>query len=141
MIALRIEPRYAETDQMGIIYHGHYITWFDMGRLHYLKEIGLPYHQLEKRGLLFPVHRVQVDYRQPARLGQTLRLETRLIHYSGVRIIFSYRLFDTEKPTLLAQGKVELAAADANLNVTRVGKSFPDVDRILKDHLEEDFDG
>ena len=51
----RIIPRYAETDQMGVVYHGNYFPWFECGRDDYFRMIGLNYNELEQRGILMPV--------------------------------------------------------------------------------------
>ena len=50
-----IKVRYKETDQMGVVYHGNYFTWFDIGRTEFLKKLGLVYSQLEEKGVLLPV--------------------------------------------------------------------------------------
>ena len=50
-----VKVRYAETDQMGIAYYGHYVVWFEVGRTHYMETCGLPYREIEERGVILPV--------------------------------------------------------------------------------------
>src|SRR5688572_24354760 len=80
MIESRTEiiVRYAETDMMGIVYHGNYLPWFEVGRTTLLKECGLPYKELEAQGYHLPVIELAVKYTRPALYDDTLTVITRL---------------------------------------------------------------
>jgi acyl-CoA thioester hydrolase len=98
----QITVRYAETDMMGVVYHGSYLPWFEIGRTTLLREQGLPYRELEAEGFLLPVLEVNARYLRPARYDDTVTLVTTLREKPTLRIRLSYELFNGE--TLLATG-------------------------------------
>ena len=71
----RVRVRYAETDMMGIVYHGNYLPWFEVGRTTLLKECGLPYRELEAQGYHLPVIELGVKYARPALYDDVLDLD------------------------------------------------------------------
>ena len=73
----KIEVRYYETDQMGIVHHSNYIRYFECGRSDLLKQIGLPLEKIEESGIMLPVLSVECRYRVPARLGDVLTVVSR----------------------------------------------------------------
>ncbi len=87
-----IQVRYAETDMMGIVYHGNYLPWFEVGRTTLLKENGLPYRQLEAEGYRLPVLEVGVKYIRPALYDDTLTIVTRLKEPPALRIHLEYEV-------------------------------------------------
>ena len=88
----QITVRYAETDMMGIVYHGNYLPWFEVGRTTLLKECGFPYRELEAQGYLLPVIEVGVKYQRPARYDDTLTIITRLKERPALRIHLDYEV-------------------------------------------------
>ncbi|MBI2814942.1 MAG: acyl-CoA thioesterase [Opitutae bacterium] len=88
----QISVRYAETDMMGIVYHGNYLPWFEVGRTTLLKECGLPYRELEARGYRLPVIEVGVKYFRPALYDDTLTVITRLTERPTLRIRLDYEV-------------------------------------------------
>jgi acyl-CoA thioester hydrolase len=88
----QITVRYAETDMMGIVYHGNYLPWFEVGRTTLLKECGFPYRELEAQGYLLPVIEVGVKYQRPARYDDTLTIITRLKERPALRIRLEYEV-------------------------------------------------
>ncbi|HYC70186.1 MAG TPA: thioesterase family protein [Opitutaceae bacterium] len=88
-----IQVRYAETDMMGIVYHGSYLPWFEVGRTTLLKENGLPYRQLEAEGYRLPVLEVGVKYLRPALYDDTITVVTRLREMPALRIHLDYEVF------------------------------------------------
>ena len=87
-----ITVRYAETDMMGIVYHGNYLPWFEVGRTTLLKECGLPYRELEVQGYRLPVIEVGVKYFKPALYDDTLTVITRLKERPTLRIHLDYEV-------------------------------------------------
>jgi acyl-CoA thioester hydrolase len=89
----RLRVRYAETDQMGVVYHANYLVWFEVGRVELLREMGFTYQQMEaEEGCVMPVAEVRCRYRAPARYDDLLELETRLIAIRGPVLKFAYKL-------------------------------------------------
>jgi acyl-CoA thioester hydrolase len=88
----QITVRYAETDMMGVVYHGNYLPWFEVGRTTLLKELGLAYRQLEADGFRLPVLEVGVKYQRPAVYDDTLTVITRLHEKPVLRIRLEYEV-------------------------------------------------
>jgi acyl-CoA thioester hydrolase len=107
-----VRVRYAETDQMGIAWHGEYLAWFEVGRTDLLRGCGCTYRDLEAQGLRLPVIEVQARYLRPAHYDDVLEIHTRLTGIGGARVSFDYevRREGTEGP--LATGSTSHAAID-----------------------------
>ena len=109
--ATSVRVRYAETDQMGVAYHGHYLAWYEMGRTELMRELGCAYGELEQReGIFFPVVEVGSRYLAPARYDDLLQIRTRLAFVGGARVKFEYELVRDSDGRLLATGFTEHAA-------------------------------
>lgn len=87
-----IQVRYAETDMMGIVYHGSYLPWFEVGRTTLLKECGLAYTELEKLGYYLPVVELGVKYHRPALYDDTVTILTTLPEKPLLRIRLEYEV-------------------------------------------------
>ena len=119
-IVSRQRVRYAETDQMGIVYYANYLVWFELGRVELLRSLGLAYSQLEKdHKLILPVIEANCRYRAPARYDDEILIETcpALVRESVLK--FAYRIFrddpDTKQRKLLAEGETIHVVCDENL--------------------------
>jgi acyl-CoA thioester hydrolase len=88
----QVTVRYDETDMMGVVYHGSYLPWFEVGRTHLLKESGLPYRALEEQGYYLPVIEVGAKYLRPARYDDTLTIITTLKERPLLRIRLDYEV-------------------------------------------------
>lgn len=112
MIQSRIQVvvRYAETDMMGIVYHGSYLPWFEIGRTSLLKEHGLSYRELEAAGYRLPVLEVRVKYLKPAFYDDTLTILTTLDERPLLRIQLAYEVRRDE--VLLATAQTAHAFID-----------------------------
>ena len=105
-----IRVRYAETDRMGLLHHANYLVYFEQGRTELLRSRGLTYKELEDRGFLLVLTKVEVRYRSPARYDDLLTLKTSVVRTTAVRIDHRYVLF--RDGTLLAEGSSTLACVD-----------------------------
>ena len=106
----QVTVRYAETDMMGVVYHGSYFPWFEIGRTTLLKELGLPYRELEAQGYFLPVLEVHVKYLRPAVYDDTLTILTTLAERPLLRIRLTYEIKRGEE--LLATGETVHAFID-----------------------------
>lgn len=88
----QISVRYAETDMMGIVYHGNYLPWFEVGRTTLLKECGLPYREMEAQGYMLPVVELGAKYLKPALYDDTLTIVTRIHEPPRLRIRLDYEV-------------------------------------------------
>jgi acyl-CoA thioester hydrolase len=102
----RIRVRYAETDQMGVVYHSNYLIWFEVGRVELIRHLGLNYKQMEEEeGCGISVVDVHVRYRAPARYDDELVVETQLLAARGAVIKFGYRILRVADGVLLCEGE------------------------------------
>jgi acyl-CoA thioester hydrolase len=103
-----IRTRYAETDQMGYVYYGHYLTYLEVARTEAIRELGFAYKILEEEyGVMLPVGEAALVYRHPARYDDLLTLRTTLVYEAGVKIRFDTDIFNAEN-RLLVSGSVTL---------------------------------
>src|SRR5205814_6580298 len=86
----RVRVRYAETDQMGIVYYANYLVWFEVGRTDWLREHGWSYRDMETDGYALPVIEAHCTYRESARYDDEIQVRTAAALVSPVRIEFQY---------------------------------------------------
>ena len=92
-VTTQVRVRYAETDQMGIVYYANYLVWFEIGRVELLRSLGLAYSQLEKEHeCILPVVEASCRYRSPARYDDEILIETRPALLRGSVLKFAYRI-------------------------------------------------
>ena len=89
----RIEVRYAETDQMGVVHHAVYPVWFEQARLEYFRSAGANYTDIEAAGFVSPVLKLEVQYKRPTHYGEFVDIETTLIREGSLHFRFRYILF------------------------------------------------
>lgn len=109
---ITVRVRYQETDQMGVVYHANYLTYFELGRVEWLRVRGLDYASLEKSGVLLPVVNVTINYQSPARYDQLIKVVTTLDKIGGASVVF-YTQILAEDDSVLVDGSVTLVATDA----------------------------
>lgn len=85
---VQVRVRYSETDQMGVVYHGSYVPYFEIGRVEWLRNKGVSYKKLEESGVALPIVSMHLNYKKPARYDDMLTINTKLRNYSGVKIEF-----------------------------------------------------
>ena len=108
----RVRVRYAETDQMGVAYHGNYFAWFEVGRTDLLRVLGLTYKDMERGGLRLPVIEAQARFLRPAFYDDVLDIRTRLSSLGGARLAFAYEVRRDGAAAPLATGSTSHAAVD-----------------------------
>jgi len=98
--------RYAETDQMGVVYHGNYFTWFEIGRVELCRELGFDYKQMEiEDDTLIVVAEAHCRYKKPARFDDVLAIRTRVTQSQRRTLRFGYEIFNQDSGELLATGE------------------------------------
>jgi acyl-CoA thioester hydrolase len=108
----RIKVRYAETDQMGIVYYANYFVWFEVGRTDLLRTGGWSYKDMERDGYSLPVVEAHGKYRQSARYDDELEIRTLGTLLSPVRVRFDYTVVRGADQTVLATGHTVHASLD-----------------------------
>jgi acyl-CoA thioester hydrolase len=100
-----VRVRYAETDQMGVVYHSNFFIWFEIGRVELLRKLGFSYRQMESDGYHLPVVEVRCRYKAPALYDDTLAIRTRMVNLRPSLIAFGYEAIRQSDEALLAEGE------------------------------------
>ena len=95
-----VRVRYAETDQMGVVYHGNYAQYFEMGRVEWLRNLGVSYKWMEENGVMLPVVSLEMNYKKPARYDDVLLVKTILKSQNSVKIEFDYEIYNQQNQLL-----------------------------------------
>jgi acyl-CoA thioester hydrolase len=102
----RLRVRYAETDQMGVVYYANYLVWFEVGRAELMRQRGLDYKQMEiEEDCLMAVVEATARYKAPARYDEELIVETTVTGVRGPVVRFSYRVLRVADGVLLCEGE------------------------------------
>jgi len=102
----RIRVRYAETDQMGVVYHANYLIWFEVGRVEFIRQLGMDYKSMEQEeNALIAVAEVTARYRAPARYDDELLIRTTLAGVRGPIVRFRYVILRAADELLLCEGE------------------------------------
>ena len=120
-VTTEVRVRYAETDQMGIVYYANYLVWFEIGRVELLRSLGFSYSLLEREHqCILPVIESRCRYRSPARYDDQILIETSPAMLRGSVLKFAYRILrkapEGTEPTLLAEGETVHVVCDDQLN-------------------------
>jgi acyl-CoA thioester hydrolase len=121
---IKIRVRYAECDPMGVLHHSRYFEYFEMARTELLRQAGVRYRDLEERGVLFVVAKVECRFRRPARYDDELVLKVEITRTTKARIDHKYELY--RDGVLLCEATTVLACVD------REGKIIPIPDEIVE---------
>lgn len=125
----RIRVRFGETDKMGVVYHPNYLAYFEIGRTEMLREAGLIYSELEKKGGALVVVEAGIRYRKSVGYDEHLLIRTRVAKVLRASLLFEYR---AEKPdgTLVAEGFTRLGCVGKDMKPKRLP---PEVHSILSE--------
>lgn len=117
----KLRTRYAETDQMGVVYYGNYPQYFEVGRVEALRNLNLSYRQMESDGIMLPVLKLEVKYLKPAIYDDELTIKTFVKELPVSRITFDHEIYNSNGE-LLTVGSVQLVFVDEK---TRKPKRCP----------------
>lgn len=124
-----IRVRYAETDQMGYVYYGHYAMYYEVARVESLRQLGLTYKEIEEMGVMMPVLENHSRYLAPARYDDLLRIVTTLREKPGVKIKFEYDIYNSDN-TLIHKGETVLVFINKATN--RPCRQPPAMEKVLE---------
>jgi acyl-CoA thioester hydrolase len=126
----RIRVRYAETDQMGVVYHSNYFIWFEVGRVELLRQLGFSYREMEREDSCFiAVVDARCRYKAPARYDDEIVIRTRLKNVRESLVHFGYEAVRETDATLLAEGETTHIVTDAEMKVTIIPEKYLSVFR------------
>jgi acyl-CoA thioester hydrolase len=121
----RVRVRYAETDQMGVVYHSNHLIWFEVGRVEVMREMGFSYRDMEREdGLFIAVAVVKCRYRAPVYYDEEVVVRTRLKTVKESVIVFSYELVRANTGVLLAEGETTHIVTDSKMKVAALPDKY-----------------
>ena len=97
---IEVRVRYSETDQMGVVYHGNYIPYFEIGRVEWLRDKGISYKSMEESGIALPIVSMNINYKKSARYDELLRVHTTFKSQTSVKIEFDCAIYNESKELL-----------------------------------------
>jgi acyl-CoA thioester hydrolase len=112
----KLRVRYAETDQMNVVYHSNYVIWFEVGRVEMLRQLGFTYREMEQQdGTLLAVADLRCRYKAPARYDDLICVRTRLMNVRASLVHFGYEILRDEDQSLLAEGETTHLVLDPEM--------------------------
>lgn len=125
--------RYAETDQMGVAYHTHYLVWCEVARTDHMRRQGVTYRELEEQGLLLAVVEAQLRYRLPARYDDLLAVRCWVREVASRRVSFGYAIERPADGALLATASTALIALDRTHGLSSIPAAVRDALAVAPD--------
>ncbi|MCR8669094.1 acyl-CoA thioesterase [Aestuariibaculum sp. M13] len=112
---IQIRVRYGETDQMGVVYHGNYALYLEMGRIEWLRKLGISYKSMEENGVMLPVVSMTVNYKKSACYDDVINVKTEVVKVPTAKIEFNYEITN-EAGELLTTASTTLVFIDMKTN-------------------------
>jgi len=112
---IQIRVRYGETDQMGVVYHGNYTLYLEMGRIEWLRKLGVSYKSMEENGIMLPVVSLSINYKKSAGYDDVINVKTQLKNMPTAKIEFEYEITN-EKGEILTIANTTLVFIDMKTN-------------------------
>ncbi len=113
--SFKIRVRYGDTDKMGVVYYGSYPLYYEAGRTELLREAGISYSEMEKKGIILPVVSLNIQYIAPVYYDDLITVFTSIPEMPGVKINFEYEIYNSSNQ-LTNKGNTTLAFIDQNKN-------------------------
>ena len=121
----RLRVRYAETDQMGVVYHSNHFVWFEIGRVELLRQLGFSYRDMEsKDGRFIAVAEAKCRYRAPVRYDEEIVVRTEMLNVRDSVVHFGYELRRLDDGTLLAEGETTHIVTDAEMKIADLPEKY-----------------
>lgn len=118
-----IRVRFNETDPLGIVWHGNYITYFEDGREAFGRKHGLTYLDIQNAGFVTPIIKSTCEHFLPLKYGETFRIETTFINSRSAKLIYQYRLYNKENK-LVCSGETIQVFLDSDNNLCLYNPEF-----------------
>jgi acyl-CoA thioester hydrolase len=130
----RLRVRYAETDQMGVVYHSNHLIWFEVGRVELMRQMGLAYRDMEtEEGLFIAVAEAKCRYRAPVFYDEEVVVRTRIKTVRRSVIVFSYELVRAETGALLAEGETTHVVTNTEMKAAALPEKYLNLFRSAVD--------
>lgn len=123
---LSIVPKYFEFDMMGIIYHAHYLGWFEAGRTKLIEDLGFRYFDMEQAGYISPVQEMKIEYKRGIRYGEEVLLRTWIKENGGVKTEYGYEVLNGEGTLCVEGSSTHYVVRRDNFRPVQFKKVFPE---------------
>jgi len=131
-----VRVRYAETDQMGVVYHANYLVWFEVGRVEFIRQLGMDYKSMEaEEGALIAVVEATARYKAPARYDDEILVRTSLAGVRGTIIRFRYAVLRASDELLLCEGETTHIVVNREMKKAEMPQNYADSFRALLPRL------
>jgi acyl-CoA thioester hydrolase len=121
----RLRVRYAETDQMGVVYHSNHLIWFEVGRVELMRQMGFSYRDMERTdGRFIAVAEVKCRYRAPVYYDEEVLVRTQLKSVRESVVVFAYEIVRAENSALLAEGETTHIVTDSNMKIAALPEKY-----------------
>ncbi|TLG73954.1 acyl-CoA thioesterase [Culicoidibacter larvae] len=121
-----IEVRYAETDQMGVVYHANYLAWLEVGRAEFVKDLGLSYVDMEAAGIISPIVSVEMKYKRPTKYGDVVRVRTRIHKLSSLGVTYAQEVVNQADEVCLTAIIVTICVNKESFKPISFRRLFPE---------------
>ncbi len=111
--ATKFRVRFNETDPLGIVWHGHYITYFEDGREAFGEAFGISYRDIKANGFLAPIVKCTCEYKSPLRHGDWAEIETTFINNAAAKMVFQYKIRNAARQ-IVATGETVQVFTDSD---------------------------
>lgn len=131
-----IKVRYAETDQMGVVYHANYFVWLEVGRTEFISSIGMSYSDMEKNNIMIPVIEVSCKYISSAKYDDRIIIKTRIKELSPAKVIFEYNLLRQCDNKVIAKGTTSHVFVNKEFKIINIRRKHPELWQRLEKLVE-----
>lgn len=134
---MKIEPFYRtalyyETDKMAVVHHSNYVRWLEEARIDFLKQVGLPYDEMEKNGIMIPVLSVSCQYKYAVRFNDTVCIKMKMEDFNGLKFRISYRVTDKETDEIRVIAETAHFFVDDSFKPIRMKNVDPHIYDVFK---------
>ncbi|MFD3445672.1 acyl-CoA thioesterase [Microbacteriaceae bacterium 4G12] len=121
-----VDIRYAETDQMGVVYHSNYVIWLELGRTKLIEDLGLSYVKMEEDGIVSPVLDLQVTYRKAMRYGEKAVVKTWIETLNPLRVVYGYQIFNEKGDLCITASTTNILVRKDTFRPVSFKKVYPE---------------
>ncbi|HEY7894651.1 MAG TPA: thioesterase family protein [Gemmatimonadaceae bacterium] len=125
--SVEFRVRYAETDRMGVVYHSHYLVWCEIGRTDHIRASGMPYREMEERGIALAVAEAEIRYKSPARYDDMVRVDTVISAVASRTVTFDYVISNAVSGEALATARTVLVSLNRDHRVVTLPRDVRDL--------------
>ena len=126
---------YYETDKMGIMHHSNYIRIFEESRVFFMQEAGMPFEEIEARGIMMPVLSVECHYKRPLAFDEEFQVIIEIAKFNGVTLHLNYRIVSKKSNEVCAEGNSSHCFTNTDMKPIRIKTKFPDIYNLFEEHI------